>query len=103
MEEPMPQASDYLRAQWPGGDQQAIAHLLERGYRATRGFCWVPPGDASPETYEPTDRDWSAMTYLIDEWDYGGLVSAAHAEKQRVESDEKKLERMLMQTNPKER
>lgn len=66
----MPQASKELRDEWPGWDTQAINHLRDRGYRLTRSADWVSP----PGNHEVTERDWSAIQYLIDEWDYGGLV-----------------------------
>lgn len=65
----MPQASDELRAEWPGGLEQAEAHLRAQGYRLERDWTWTRPS----AILDPSDRDLSAITYLIDEWDYGGL------------------------------
>lgn len=68
----MPQATDELRAEWPGGDQQAIDHLEAKGFIPTRDFQWIRPY----KDYVTTSRDESAILYLIDEWDYGGLVAS---------------------------
>lgn len=67
----MPQASDDLRAYWGGADDwPAMKHLEDAGFKLTRGWQWVKP---SPE-YVLTGRDWRAVQFLMDEWDYGGLV-----------------------------
>jgi hypothetical protein len=68
----MPQASAELQAEWPGYDSQATAHLFARGYKLHRDASWSAP---SQPDHEVTDRDKSAIAYLIDEWDYGGLRS----------------------------
>lgn len=68
----MPQAAPELRAQWPGGDKEAINHLQDRGYRLNRGWAWIRP---FAQTI-PTERDLSAIQYLIDEWDFDGLLPA---------------------------
>lgn len=65
----MPQASSKLRAAWPGHDEEAIAHLQIAGYKLHADWTWTRP---TPE-HEPTERDRSAIRYLIDEWDFGGL------------------------------
>lgn len=69
-----PRASDELRAEWPGdgesgGDKQAITYLEQQGYRLRRDFGWTRP---RPD-HRPTERELSALNYLIDEWDYGGI------------------------------
>lgn len=66
----MPQASEELRAMWPGGDDQAMFYLHGRGYKYsfnehTRRLPW--PG------FIVSDLDRSALDYLIWEWDFGGL------------------------------
>lgn len=68
----MPQASDELRAEWPGGDYQATQYLAdERGFMLTRRWTWVPP---TPMDYKDlSEREYSAILYLVHEWDYGGL------------------------------
>lgn len=66
----MPQANSELQRQWPGGDREAIHYLQNRGYRLTGRWEWLLPHD---ETV-PSDRDWSAIAYLIEEWDFGPLL-----------------------------
>jgi hypothetical protein len=68
----MPSASPELRRQWPGHDREAILHLQAQGYRLNERWAWVRP---TPE-HVVTDRDRSAIQYLIDEWDFDGLLSA---------------------------
>ena len=65
----MPQASDELRAYWGGADDApAIEHLKSRGYVLTRRWTWI-----KPEGLEPSKRDWCAIQFLAEEWDFGGL------------------------------
>jgi hypothetical protein len=70
----MPQASDELRAAWRhgeegGGDAAAEHYLRAAGYLLTPSWEWEAPLGRIP-----TDRDLSAIDYLIEEWDYGGLT-----------------------------
>lgn len=65
----MPSAAPELQAQWPGGDNEAMGHLENSGYRLTREWTWIPP----KADYAATDRDLSAINYLVDEWDFGGV------------------------------
>lgn len=67
----MPQATDELRAQWPGGDRQASDHLRAKGFTLKKDWTWVLPY----KTYVPTQRDISAVQYMVDEWDYGSIAS----------------------------
>lgn len=67
----MPQASDELRAQWPGGDEEAIAYLESRGFVLRRDWSWRPPTDRTTIN----ERECSALQYLIDEWDFDGVIS----------------------------
>lgn len=71
----MPQASDEQRAAWGGvqgvGDDKALDYLKERGFVLTRQWEWRKP---TPD-HEMTDEDWGAISFLIDEWDYGGLTA----------------------------
>ena len=69
----MPQATDELRAEWrhgdeDGGERLAIRFLTEAGYMLRDDWQWRPP--ARP----PTQRELSAIDYLIDEWDYGPVA-----------------------------
>jgi len=66
----MPQASEELRAQFPGGDAEASKVLKAAGYVLTPDWEWRKP---SPE-HVPTPRESLAAAYLIDEWDYGGII-----------------------------
>ena len=67
----MPQASQKLRDEWNGpSEETAIKYLEAKGFVQQRNWCWLRP---SP-TYEMTEKDWSAIQFLCDEWDMGGLV-----------------------------
>lgn len=67
----MPQASAELTEEWDGpGDQKAIGHLVAAGYRLTSAWEWQCPR----ADYTPTGKDRSAAQFLIDEWDYGGII-----------------------------
>lgn len=66
----MPQASPELRAEWPDGDGQAISFLEGRGYKLTKQWEWIKPSPA----HEVTPREWSAIDYLIHEWDFGDVI-----------------------------
>lgn len=60
----MPQASEELRAKFPGSDTEALK-VLEGKVTINRGFMrWVT-------AYKPTEREMDAIQYLCDEWDYG--------------------------------
>jgi hypothetical protein len=70
----MPQADEELRAEWShgeegGGDEAAMAHLRAAGFTLTCQWTWTPPPG-----HTVTDRDRSAVLYLIDEWDFGGFT-----------------------------
>lgn len=78
----MPQASAELRAAWPEGDGQAIEHLEGRGYRLRRDWQWDALG---VEGY--AEADASAIQYLIDEWDYGGIADPNAPDVQSYEPD----------------
>lgn len=84
----MPSASLELQQEWeqeaiarrgqpghePGhGDlpeRAAVAYLEEQGYTEPRNGWLRKP---SPD-HNPTKKEWSAIYYLIYEWDFGGLV-----------------------------
>lgn len=67
----MPSTSDELRAEWPGGDTQATAHLTAKGFELTKEWLWIMPY----RHYRLTMRDSRAIQYMIEEWDYGGLAA----------------------------
>ncbi len=66
----MPQATPDLRAEWPGGDDEAISYLEGRGFTLTKQWEWIKP---TPD-HEISMREALAITYLIDEWDFGGVL-----------------------------
>jgi hypothetical protein len=65
----MPQTSPERAARWPGGDEEAIAFLLAGGWRLGRDWCW-----RRDDWREPTEREVDAVRYLIEEWDFDGIV-----------------------------
>jgi hypothetical protein len=70
----MPQATDEQRAEWwpdsdPTGTNTAIKFLEAAGYSLRRDWCWEPPHPMRPTT----EKERSAVFYLIDEWDFGGI------------------------------
>jgi hypothetical protein len=60
----MPQASDELRAKFPGQDSEALA-VIQTNFNDDRG--WLTLKDPS---YKPTERERDAVDYLVFEWDY---------------------------------
>lgn len=70
----MPQATEELRQKWGGvrgvGEDKAIGHLLKRGYTLTSDYCWFKPIEI-----DITLDDTEAIDFLIQEWDYGGLIT----------------------------
>lgn len=68
----MPQASSELNEEWDGpGDETAIRYLQDAGYWLTPRREWVMPWGR----HDPTPKASSAIRFLIDEWDFGGIVS----------------------------
>lgn len=66
----MPQATEELRQRWDGPcEDKAMGHLLNRGYRLDAGYCWHPPKGVTP-----TEEDFSAAEFLIQEWDFGWII-----------------------------
>lgn len=70
----MPTASEELRQEWrhyepDGGDTYAIQFLRNRGFRQTRTWGWTHD---DPQ-HVLTQKECSAMMYLVHEWDFGGL------------------------------
>lgn len=69
----MPQASDEQHAEWNGpGDATAIKYLEDAGYDLTRSWCWIKPSTK----HIPTEKEISAVRFLIDEWDFGPIVNS---------------------------
>lgn len=70
----MPQATTYLQNKWGGvggiGEDKAANYLTKRGYILRSDYCWFKPAEV-----EITLEDTEAMDFLIQEWDFGGLVT----------------------------
>lgn len=66
----MPQASEEQRREWNGPmDHTAVKFLEDAGFFLTGDFKWRLP---KPD-HVPTEREASAIQFLIDEWDYGDI------------------------------
>lgn len=65
----MPTAPDYLRDEWGTDESQAITYLEGRGFKLTRDWLWKMPVNRA----SLTQKEVSAIDFLIMEWDYGGL------------------------------
>ena len=66
----MPQATDENRYLWNGpGEETAMNYLYAVGWELTRDWYWKPP-----PRHKITDQELSAIGFLIDEWDFGGLA-----------------------------
>jgi hypothetical protein len=61
----MPSTSDARRARWPGFDSEAHAVLGSRGFTMTKDWHFTAPMRML------TEREWDALIYLFEEWDYG--------------------------------
>lgn len=67
----MPQATEELRKRWHyndngkwPADKQAYDYLKDRGWGYDKGTWRKPRTD-----YRPTEDEWSALEYLVQEWD----------------------------------
>ena len=50
-------------------------YLQSEGYKLAGDFMWVPP--ESVKTLEDMDqKDYNCLLFLVEEWDFGGLVDA---------------------------
>jgi hypothetical protein len=47
-----------------------IKYLLDHGWRLTRNFFWIPPS----RDYTEPELEGECIDFLIDEWDYGGVL-----------------------------
>ena len=61
----MPQGPAELHEKWED-DGRAIQHLLDKGFRTSRGGVIY-----HPDGIKPDDEARSAIDYLCLEWDYG--------------------------------
>lgn len=50
-------------------DVSAVNFLKARGWVLTPQWCWK-----MPEGHEPTSDELLCVQYLIEEWDFGGIV-----------------------------
>lgn len=46
-----------------------MRYLQGRGFTLTDDWRWIPP----PARNDLTEDEWSAVRYLVWEWDFGGL------------------------------
>lgn len=61
----MPQASEELRAKFPGADQEAF-EVIKANFNTSRGGMIYP----FILGYKMTEREGEAIDYLCEEWDY---------------------------------
>lgn len=78
----MPQASEEQRAEWGITDFNAIFYLEAKGYKDAH-HCWILP---TPD-HVPTEKEVSAIHFLMDEWDWSGIVSEPQAEVEQMIRD----------------
>lgn len=69
----MPMATEEQRAEWGGsdgiGEEKAWSFLEQRGWQEV-GNGFMRP---SKPVDQITDQEWDALSFLIDEWDFGYL------------------------------
>jgi hypothetical protein len=59
---------------WDGeGDVRASAFLKAAGYYLRSDFHWTMPDPL----HVPSEDELSAVTFMMQEWDYGGIINAA--------------------------
>ena len=61
----MPQATPELRAKFPEWDGEAL-DVIRQNFTVDQGGV-IRKKDPK---YEPTEREWDAVDYLFQEWDY---------------------------------
>ena len=76
----MPSASDEDRAlmtKWFGSidTHGPEAFLKSHGYVLTKDWCWVKP----TPSHEISAIEDACLWFLLEEWDYGGLISEEQA------------------------
>jgi hypothetical protein len=74
----MPQASDELRELinfiCPNNgmsDEGPVKFLVERGYKLRDNYEW----DMPKEEHWVSDKELLCLRFLVEEWDYGGIVT----------------------------
>ena len=60
----MPQATKELRAKFPGHDAEAL-EVIAANFVEWKGYI-----RKKDPLYQPTQREWDAIDYLFQEWDY---------------------------------
>jgi len=60
----MPQATPELRKKFPGYDAEAL-NVLRQNFTNDRGLI-----RRKDKNYKPTRREFDAIDYLFQEWDY---------------------------------
>lgn len=64
--------TDYADERMLGsGDINAVRYLREQGFILTRQWEWTHPEKKTLKSL--SEEEWCAMSYLVDEWDYGYL------------------------------
>ena len=75
----MPQASDRLQRRMgelfgsDTGDEGPIKFLETAGYTLNRDWTWVPKAGVK-ELWEMTQDELACLQFLVEEWDFGGLM-----------------------------
>ena len=65
----MPQSTPERRKRWGVSTRKAEAFLMKHGFVLTREWHWiVPPG------HKITEKERDAVIFLIEEWDFGGIL-----------------------------
>lgn len=54
----------------PTMDGGALRYLERRGYVEHRGMIYAPKKKAEIDAWRPSEKEASAIRYLVDEWDY---------------------------------
>lgn len=93
----MPQASEELRKEWMSStdepsDQVAMKYLQEHGYKLTRSYQWILPTPA----HLPTEKEQSAIRFLINEWDFGGVTTVEQAQTESLRQAVNLLSELLL-------
>lgn len=69
----MPRATDELREEWGIGMTQAKRHLEKHGYILQENWSWKSPSTVH-NLKDMDPQDYRAYTFLIQEWDFGGMI-----------------------------
>lgn len=76
----MPTASDEQRAEFGIDDGPVIRFLEGRGYVRTSAWEWTMPEGRDI----PTPKEWRAIVFLGDEWDWGWLDASSAARVREI-------------------